>query len=91
MAENKMKRAAPTRACESCGTSYFPRRKACPKCGAPNPTSGGRPSESRRSQAAAGATPIDAAIQSVEQFVEQCGGLKAAKDALERIERINEL
>lgn len=83
MAKKKAKRAAPTRACESCGTPYHPRSKACPNCGAANPTIGRRPL-ARRGK---GAGPIDAAID----FVEQAGGFRAAKAALETIERIKDL
>jgi Rubredoxin-like zinc ribbon domain (DUF35_N) len=84
MAKKKPKRAAPTRACESCGTPYHPRSKACPNCGAANPTIGRRLFP-KRGKGAAG--PIDAAID----FVEQAGGFRAARAALETIERIKEL
>jgi hypothetical protein len=83
MAKRKAKRAAPTRACESCGTPYHPRSKACPKCGAANPTIGQR----RGPKGRGGAAPLDAAID----FVEQAGGFRAARAALEKIERIKDL
>lgn len=85
MAKKKAKRAAPTRACESCKTPYHPRSKACPKCGAANPTIGPRRFSKGRRGANAGS--LDAAIE----FVEQAGGFRAARAALEKIERIKDL
>ncbi len=88
MAKKKSKRVAPTRACEACATPYHPRSKACPKCGAANPTIGQRRISPRRgARGAGGAEQIDAAIN----FVEQAGGFRAAKAALDKIERIKEL
>ena len=88
MAKKKAKRAAPTRACEACSTPYHPRSKACPKCGAANPTIGRRRIVPRRGGArGATAGSIDAAIN----FVEEAGGFRAARAALEKIERIKEL
>lgn len=84
MAKKKTKRAAPTRACEKCGTPYHPRSKACPKCGAPNPTIGPR---RLGPKGRGGSAPLDAAIE----FVEQAGGFRAARAALEKIERIKDL
>ena len=87
MAKKKAKRAAPTRACEACQTPYHPRSKACPKCGAANPTIGQRRIFPRRGRGAMDPGQLDAAIN----FVEQAGGFRAAKAALEKIERIKEL
>ena len=89
MAKKKSKRAAPTRACEACSTPYHPRSKACPKCGAANPTIGQRRivPRGRGARGAVGGAPLDAAIN----FVEQAGGFRAARAALEKIERIREL
>lgn len=85
MAKRKAKRAAPTRACEACKTPYHPRSKACPKCGAANPTIG-RPAK-RGGRGGASGDQIDAAIN----FVEQAGSFRAARAALDKIERIKEL
>lgn len=96
MAKKKAKRAAPTRKCEECGTSYHPRRKACPKCGAANPTAG-RPRKRRKKVArrvavasrrsASRNNPIDAAIR----FVQEAGGINAATTALDTIRKIKTL
>jgi uncharacterized OB-fold protein len=96
MAKKTAKRAAPTRKCEECGTSYHPRRKDCPKCGAANPTAG-RPRKRRKKvtrrnaassrRSASRNHPIDAAIR----FVEEAGGMNAATAALETIRRIKTL
>lgn len=95
MAKKTAKRAAPTRTCEDCGASYHPRRKACPNCGAANPTAG-KPRKRRKkvarkvaatSRIASRNHPIDAAIR----FVEEAGGINAATAALDTIRRIKTL
>ena len=85
MAKKKAKRAAPTRACESCSTAYHPRSAKCPKCGAANPTlhSVSRKKKSGRR----GAASADAVVAAID-FVEQAGSLKAAQAAMDTIERI---
>lgn len=95
MAKKKAKRAAPTRKCESCGTAYHPRRKACPKCGAANPKAGG--SRKRRSKkvatkkAAARRTGGNHSLDAAIRFVEEAGSFAAATAALETIKRIKTL
>ena len=90
MAKKKAKRAAPSRPCESCGTAYHPRSKACPKCGAANPTIGQRrvvKSSNGRRKAAPAGDGLEAAIK----LVESAGGMKAAQAALDTISHIKSL
>lgn len=73
--KKKAKRKAPTRTCEGCAASYFPRSAKCPNCGRPNPV---------LTRRAVSADAVGAAIE----FVEQAGSIKAAVTALDKIERI---
>ena len=93
----KKKRKGPTRACEKCGTNYHPRKLACPNCEAANPTYGRKKKVVKKKvskngrrkgkRVAASGDSLNAAIK----FVESAGGLKAAKAAIEQIERIKNL
>lgn len=84
MAKKKPKRLPPTRECESCGTAYHPRAKACPKCGAVNPRFEITPAQRARES---GRSDIELAIE----FVEKSGGLRAARQAMETVEQIQKL
>ena len=88
----KKKRGAPEMACRKCGRGYHPRRKECPHCGAAKPgTPKRRASKSMAPAKKRGASkPVDS-LEIAIKFVEQTGGLKAAKAALEEIERIKQL
>ena len=94
MAKKKV-RMSPTRVCEKCGADYHPRCKVCPKCDAPNPTAvSKKPAKKKvakktapKPKAPATGDPLNAAIA----FVEKAGGFRAAKKAIETIEKIRQL
>ncbi len=88
MAKKKAKRAAPTRACEGCGTPYHPRSAKCPKCEKPNPTlyGVGRKKTSRRRGA-----PTDDTLGAAIDFVESAGSVAAAMAAFDTLERVKSL
>jgi len=89
----KKKKQGPTRECESCGQRYHPRTLTCPHCEAKNPTynvvkkKAAKNGRRKGQRVAASGDSLEAAIK----FVESAGGLKAAKAAIEQIERIKNL
>lgn len=85
----KKKARAPQKPCVGCGKSIAAATKTCPHCGAINVKKKAAKKRATKKTVAPAAKidPLDSAIK----FVEQSGGLKAAKAAIEKIERIKSL
>ena len=84
----KKKKAGPQKACVGCGKSIAAATRTCPHCGATTVKKKASRKRATRSKAPAKAVdPLNAAIK----FVEQSGGFKAAKAAIDQIERIKNL
>ena len=88
----KKKRKKPTRQCEKCKGAYHPRMKVCTKCGAGNPTSGGKRKKVEKTTAAkpsfkAEAEAVAAMLEvgKVVTFAKDLGGIDNAIAALEKL------
>ena len=91
MAKKKAKRAAPTRACEGCGTAYHPRSAKCPKCEKPNPTLHGGGKRKKSSNGRRKAAPAGDDLEAAIKLVESAGSMAAAQAALDTISHIKSL
>lgn len=89
----KKKKAAPQKKCVGCGRSIAAATKTCKHCGAIN-TSKKKKTVRKKPAATKAGRPASAAADSLDaaiKFVEQSGGLRAAKAAIDKIERIKSL
>ncbi len=88
----KTVRKGPKRKCEKCGTKYHPRKAACPKCGAANPTLkkaavSKMKTPAKKKRAKAGKPAVDPTIDALN-FVQRAGGVDKAQETLDGLRKL---
>ena len=88
----KTVRKGPSRKCEKCGAKYHPRRAACVKCGAANPTlrkvtASSKKAPAKRKRARTTKPGTDLTMDAVS-FVRRAGGIDKAQESLDGLKKL---